>query len=205
MAEASSESKLSHMNFSEQQTYLQNVYKKLKLHLEAIPESLALTKMPTNFKGMATANPDKYPANMGQPWSADDEDTLLTLIQEGKTQDELAVHFQRTPGGLRARINQIAYEMVEAGAPHTNVCASTGLTQTMLEKVIAMRETAASTKGEKKVKAAAPAAAPEPAPSLAAAVITHSLEQTQREILEVLKETRDLLKVFVNSIEVKEE
>jgi len=177
----------------------------LKLHLEAIPESLALTKMPTNFKGMAAANPDKYPANMGQPWSADDEDTLLTLIQEGKTQDELALHFQRTPGGVRARINQIAYEMVEAGAPHTKVCASTGLTQTMLEKVIAKRETAVSTKGEKKVKAAAPAAAPEPAPSLAAAVITHSLEETQREILEVLKETRDLLKVFVNSIEVKEE
>ncbi len=154
---------------------------------------------------MVAANPDKYPANMGQPWSADDEDTLLTLIQEGKTYQEVAVHFQRTPGGISAHIKRIAYEMVQAGAPHAKICASTGLTETMLEKVIAKRETAASTKGEKKVKAAAPAAAPEPAPSLAAAAIAHSLVQTQREILEVLKETRDLLKIFVNSIEVKEE
>jgi hypothetical protein len=177
-----------------------------------MPESLALTKMPTNFKGMAAANPDKYPANMGQPWSEDDEDTLLTLIQEGKTHQELAAHFQRTPGGIRARINQIAYEMVEAGAPHAKICASTGLTETMLEKVIAKRETASATKGEKKAKATptAPVEPPAPAtppanPSLAATAIAHSLAQTQREILEVLKETRDLLKIFVNSIEVKEE
>ena len=164
------------------------------------------------YKQMAAAEPEKYPANMGQPWSADDEDTLLTLIQEGKTHEELAKHFQRTPGGISARIKQIAYEMVEAGAPHAKVCASTGLTQKMLEGVIAKREAAAANKGVKKTPAAklipaAPVAVPEPAPvpSLAATAIAHSLAQTQREILEVLKETRDLLKIFVNSIEVKEE
>jgi hypothetical protein len=164
------------------------------------------------YKKLAAAEPGKYPANMGQPWSADDEDTLLTLIQERKTHEELAAHFQRTPGGVRARINQIAYEMVEAGAPHAKVCTSTGLTQTMLEGVIAKRETAAANKGVKKKKAAepvpaAPVTVPEPAlvPSLAATAIAHSLAQTQREILEVLKETRDLLKIFVNSIEVKQD
>ena len=164
---------------------------------------------------MVADNPEKYPANMGKPWSADDEDTLLTLIQEGKTHEELAKHFQRMPGGILSRIKQIAYEMVEAGAPLAKVCASTGLTEKMLNGMIAKRETAAATKGAKKAAVAAPAAVPPAAaappgaapavPSLAATAIAHSLAQTQREILEVLKETRDLLKIFVNSIEVKEE
>ena len=147
------------------------------------------------------------PANKGKAWSEEDEDTLLTLVQEGKSHTELAHHFQRTTAGVSARINQLAYEMVEAGAPHAKVCASTGLTEKMLRDVISRREYASANKGVKKVKAAAPVTVPEPAlvPSLAATANAHSLAQTQREILEVLKETRDLLKIFVNSIEVKQD
>lgn len=147
------------------------------------------------------------PANKGKAWSSEDEDTLLTLVQEGKSHTELAHHFQRTTAGVSARINQLAYEMVEAGAPHAKICASTGLTERMLKDVISRREYASANKGVKKVKAAVPAAVPEPAlvPSLAATAIANSLAQTQREILEVLKETRDLLKIFVNSIEVKQD
>ena len=149
------------------------------------------------------------PANKGKAWSSEDEDTLLTLVQEGKSHTELAHHFQRTTAGVSARINQLAYEMVEAGAPHAKVCASTGLTERMLKDVISRREYVSANKGVKKTPAAkpVPAAVPEPAvvPSLAATAIAHSLAQTQREILEVLKETRDLLKIFVNSIEVKQD
>ena len=33
----------------------------------------------SNFKAMAAENPDKYPSRMGQPWSSEEDQELLTM------------------------------------------------------------------------------------------------------------------------------
>ena len=140
---------------------------------------------------VAGAEPGKYPSNMGQPWSEEDEETLLTMLQEGKTYEELGTHFQRMPGGIKSRIRKIALEMVEAGAPHARVCESTGISLDVLKGLIEKKSgsnSKAESKAESKVESKA-----------------ESKVDMQAEILAVLKETRDLLKTFLASLEIKEE
>jgi len=136
---------------------------------------------------VAGAEPGKYPSNMGQPWSEEDEETLLTMLQEGKTYEELGTHFQRMPGGIKARIRKIALEMVDAGAPHARVCESTGISLDVLKSLIE-KKSGSNSKAESKAESK-----------------TESKADTQVEILAVLKETRDLLKTFLAALKIKED
>jgi hypothetical protein len=52
----------------------------------------------------------QYP-NAGQPWSADDEDRLLSLYWEGtRDLDELGAEFGRQPSVIRSRLGRLGFE-----------------------------------------------------------------------------------------------
>ncbi|MCF6525585.1 hypothetical protein [Streptomyces sp. JJ36] len=54
----------------------------------------------------------QYP-NAGQPWSADDEERLLTLYREGtRDLDELGAEFGRQPSAIRSRLARLGFEQL---------------------------------------------------------------------------------------------
>ena len=54
-------------------------------------------------------------ANIGAPWTNYQENLLLKRISEGKTREQISKEFGRTVGGIRSRLRQIAYDMIEIG------------------------------------------------------------------------------------------
>lgn len=42
--------------------------------------------------------------NAGKPWTGDDENTLCRMFDTGCTKNEMANHFQRSPGAIAARL-----------------------------------------------------------------------------------------------------
>ena len=44
------------------------------------------------------------PSNAGKPWSKEEDNQLLALFDAGKTIEELAADYQRTTGGIQARL-----------------------------------------------------------------------------------------------------
>ena len=61
-------------------------------------------------KAMYGLDPEKYPANMGKAWSDEEVIQLLRLIKGKKSVNEIAEIHERTPGGIRARLRDIAVD-----------------------------------------------------------------------------------------------
>ena len=59
----------------------------------------------SNFKAMAAENPDKYPSRMGQPWSSEEDQELLTMLNHKCSKEEIAESIKRTTGSIKARID----------------------------------------------------------------------------------------------------
>ena len=60
------------------------------------------------YQSMVAENPNKYPARMGIPWNQEELNKLLTSIQEDETIEEIAVKHQRTVGGIKSKLLQLA-------------------------------------------------------------------------------------------------
>ena len=64
----------------------------------------------TNLIKMASNNPEKYPARMGQAWSDEEVSKLLAAIQKKTPIEEIAKNHERTVGGINSHRRQLAYE-----------------------------------------------------------------------------------------------
>ena len=60
------------------------------------------------FKKLIDKEPTKYPSNMGKAWSNEEIMGLLKSIRSKKTHAEIAEEHQRTIGGIRSRLREIA-------------------------------------------------------------------------------------------------
>ena len=58
---------------------------------------------------------EKYP-NAFEKWSKKDDADLALMFSEGKTVEELAEHFQRNTGGIKARIEKLELTKAEVAA-----------------------------------------------------------------------------------------
>ena len=107
----------------------------------------------SNFKKMATDNPDKYPSRMGQSWDDEEVVKLLTSIQKKKSVQEIAVEHGRTEGGITAELRKLAADYhYNDKRSMEEIQKYTGLSQVVIEKTIAKRANKVESKEEKKTK-----------------------------------------------------
>jgi hypothetical protein len=89
------------------------------------------------FQTMVANSPDKYPKNMGKGWTEKEEELLLELIQQGKTKPEIGTILDRTEGGIRSRLYDIAYRFHHHNKmPISAIKKITGLEHNQIEIVI---------------------------------------------------------------------
>jgi hypothetical protein len=89
------------------------------------------------FSKLIEENPDKYPAKMGAPWSAEEETRLLASIAEKKTLEQISIEHERKAGGIKARLHMIARRMYEMnGKGVYEIMEVTGLDEREALKVI---------------------------------------------------------------------
>jgi len=91
------------------------------------------------YKHMREMNPD-LPKRIGVSWSQDEEVKMLQLLEDGKSRQEIGVLLERTDGGIRSRLNKIAYEMYVNGIPRDNILKATGITDKSLSKIIIKKQ-----------------------------------------------------------------
>ena len=59
-------------------------------------------------KGVYGLNKDLYPAKMGSPWDKEEITNMLASIQKGKNIEQLSQLHERTRGGIRGKLMQLA-------------------------------------------------------------------------------------------------
>jgi len=59
-------------------------------------------------KGVYGLNKDLYPAKMGSPWDKEEITNMLASIQKGKNIVQLSQLHERTQGGIRGKLMQLA-------------------------------------------------------------------------------------------------
>lgn len=72
-----------------------------------------------SFAGISNPNrrrPGNRPAQQGRPWSDEQDAELEKLWQEGESVEDIATRFERTPGGIRARLPRVGCDPEKPGA-----------------------------------------------------------------------------------------
>jgi hypothetical protein len=86
-------------------------------------------------------DPEKYPSNIGKPWTDEDIVKLLKNIQQKKSHDEIAKEHCRTIGGIKSRLRQIATDYYfENKLPIKDISKYTGLSSDEISDAISRRQ-----------------------------------------------------------------
>jgi hypothetical protein len=73
---------------------------------------------------------------VGSKWTHEEEVKLIKLLREGKNVYEIAKEHKRKPGGIEARIKQIAVRMIEInGKPHDELNKLINMTTQNIEEI----------------------------------------------------------------------
>ncbi len=92
------------------------------------------------LKMIKSRNPDKkYPSNVGQKWTQDEESLLLNELDQNIDLKIIAENHKRTTGGIKSRCKCIAYKMHLNNIPHDEILQKTKLDVKTLEQTIEKR------------------------------------------------------------------
>jgi V8-like Glu-specific endopeptidase len=67
-------------------------------------------KSPLHSNPYLEDQPKVLPGSAGSPWSQEEDDELVELVDAGYTLKELADHFERTKGSIRARMRRLGLD-----------------------------------------------------------------------------------------------
>lgn len=81
------------------------------------------------------ANPS-FPAKSGQPWTDEEETTLLEELKARTEIGQIAANHKRTTGGITARCKEIAYKMYMKHVPMDEIATLTQLNPECIQQVI---------------------------------------------------------------------
>jgi hypothetical protein len=81
------------------------------------------------FQQLAMQYPDKYPENLGKPWSDEDTIEILLGVRDKKPHNEIAEKLKRTVGGIYARLRLLAWEYHCENKTIEQIQKNTGLTK----------------------------------------------------------------------------
>ena len=139
-----------------------------------------------NFIQMAKENPEKYPANMGQPWTTEETTQLLLLASKKLKMDVIADTHERTVGSIVSKLKSIAVDLYLNGSKTLDeIALMTGLSVETIKDSIEKRRQQKQRK-PKQIKEKKDADDPEP---------------TNREIMLALKEIQQTLSMLVRNIQ----
>lgn len=77
-----------------------------------------------------------FPANSGQPWTDEEEATLLEELNNQTDMDRIAAAHKRTVGGITSRCKEIAYKMYQKNVPLDEIAILTKLHPECIQQVI---------------------------------------------------------------------
>jgi len=131
---------------------------------------------------------DKYPElqNYGKSWTNEEEIYLLQLIKDGKTNEELSKEFRRTKGGIIGKLRTLACNMITLGKTIEYAMEKTQLSKTDIEEQLIKRNISSNNKINTNIKE----------------TIVKKEQSEMKEVIDLMKEIRDLLKKFVESVEL---
>tara|TARA_B100000497_G_C7543853_1_gene329059 strand:- start:308 stop:862 length:555 start_codon:yes stop_codon:yes gene_type:complete len=93
------------------------------------------------LKMIKSRNPDKkYPSNIGQKWTQDEESLLLNELDQNIDLKIIAENHKRTTGGIRSRCKMIAYKMHLNNISHDEILQKTKLNVKTLKQTIEKRD-----------------------------------------------------------------
>ncbi len=93
-----------------------------------------------------------YPANTGQPWTDEEETTLLEELKAQIDMDRIAAAHKRTVGGITSRCKEIAYKMYTNHVPMDEIAVLTKLHPECIQQVIDKKQEKREDKEEKEEK-----------------------------------------------------
>lgn len=77
-----------------------------------------------------------FPAKSGQPWTDEEETTLLEELKARTDIGQIATNHKRTTGGITARCKEIAYKMYMKNVPMDEIATLTQLHPECIQQVI---------------------------------------------------------------------
>ena len=82
------------------------------------------------LKMVKAKNPSgEYPSALGQKWTIEEEEQLLSELTQNLDIENIAKNHSRTIGGIRARINEIIYKMHTNKISTDEIISKTNLTE----------------------------------------------------------------------------
>lgn len=86
-------------------------------------------------------NPEKeYPSNMGQKWTIEEENILLSELDENLSIENIALSHNRTTGGIIGKQRNIAYKMYLTNISIDKIIIKTKLNREQITEIIARKE-----------------------------------------------------------------
>lgn len=93
------------------------------------------------LKMIKSKNPDKkYPSNVGQKWTKEEESLLLNELDQNIDLKIIAENHKRTTGGILSRCKMIAYKMHLNNISHDEILQKTKLDVKTLKQTIEKRD-----------------------------------------------------------------
>jgi hypothetical protein len=130
------------------------------------------------------------PANLGKKWSDEEVQALLQAVKRGETQAQIAEKHQRTVGGIRGRLKQLAADYYHNdNRPIQEIMKFTGLDLETISDAIAKRQYEVDLKQKNQVT--------KPAVSISTMAANQASVPKKDEMISLLTEIRDLMKEMV--------
>ena len=85
---------------------------------------------------MKNENPGKYPDNVGEKWTPEEETQMLKLFREGNSFKEIADIHKRMVGGIRKRMYQIIERCYKAEWSIDRIYKLTGMDKPEIQLII---------------------------------------------------------------------
>ena len=86
-------------------------------------------------------DPEKeYPSNMGQKWTIEEENILLSELDENLSIENIALSHNRTTGGIIGKQRNIAYKMYQTNVCIEEIIIKTKLNREQITEIIARKE-----------------------------------------------------------------
>lgn len=106
---------------------------------------------------MLKQNSDKesdkeYPSNMGQKWTIEEENILLSELDKNLTIEIIALSHNRTTGGIIGKQRNIAYNMYRTNVSIEEIIIKTKLNREQITEIIARKENPIYSKEKTKEK-----------------------------------------------------
>lgn len=102
------------------------------------------------YQSMVAENPNKYPQRMGVAWNKEELNKLLTSIQEDETIEEIAVKHQRTVGGIKSKLLQLAVNYYTNNMAIEEVTKITRVGKSEVEEAVLKKNTEVQTPSSRK-------------------------------------------------------